>query len=569
MSDDNNNDEYDETMMNRLLSPSSSSKQNDAITQILTHDDDDSSYMHSIMERRRYIKPQKDDVDEESVASSNAPRLPFQRAVVTPPRRKDRRRVRSSSSSPLRRPINPIILIVLMGLAANWVATRLLDGLIQTDDDEIDADTVNAHVMSQEHITVDDNNVAHQAAYQSDEERMMGMLSLTKLSELPKEEQLSELSELPKGEQLKELSDMRDRYESIWGSKVSEGPNSGQKDQDDEEMKEKLERLRIGIAALKEQLAATNKDEIAESIVNDETTEPQPPSSPFTERFELLRKRLLPLYSEAVPTTPEEHSNTTHPLFNMQSPQFQALNWLSNIDRSQITDEDPHVVQRYALSVLYFATGGPPVDHNTDFSLKRRGGPWRNPTNFLTPNHECEWKSSVMKGEGRGGGIRRCDADRNVVELSIYNELAGTIPSELGRLSFLRTLYLGRNNLVGTIPTELGMIKPIASISLQYNQLTGVIPESSLHRIPTLRFLQLEGNPLIGKIEKDGPLCQMRVDKTKNAETSEQKRVLRVLSATCVPSVGDDESLGDMLECDCCTRCFAKEKELDHSPAFS
>eukprot|EP00985_Skeletonema_marinoi_P010835 scaffold5078_cov104-Skeletonema_marinoi.AAC.3 len=63
------------------------------------------------MERRRYIKPQKDDVEEESVASSNAPRLPFQRAVVTPPRRKDRRRVRSSSSSHLRRPINPIILI--------------------------------------------------------------------------------------------------------------------------------------------------------------------------------------------------------------------------------------------------------------------------------------------------------------------------------------------------------------------------------------------------------------------------------------------------------------------------
>ncbi|KAL7449062.1 hypothetical protein ACHAWC_001161, partial [Mediolabrus comicus] len=222
----------------------------------------------------------------------------------------------------------------------------------------------------------------------------------------------------------------------------------------------------------------------------------------------------------------------------MDSPQFKALHWLANIDKSQITDDDPHVIQRFVLSVLYFATGGPPVDHTTDFTLKRRGGPWRNPTNFLSPNHECEWKSSITKGEGRGGGIRRCDADKNVVELSIYNELAGTIPSELGRLSFLRTLYLGRNNLIGTIPTELGMIRPIASISLQYNHLTGEIPQDYLRRIPTLRFLQLEGNPLKGKIEKDDPLCQMRnvykpKNKVTNTDNTEHKRVLRVLTATC------------------------------------
>ncbi len=553
-----NNNEYDETMMSHLLYPSSSSKQrNDAITKILAsgHDDDDSSYMHSIMERRRHIKPQDDDDEDESVATS-APLLPPQRNAAIS-RRKDRRRMRSSSSSH-RRPINPIILIVLLGLSANWAATRLLDGFIQPNEDT-SIDAASTHVMSQEQmITVDNNNAAHPAngVFQSEGERMIGMLSLTKLSELPK------------GEQLSELSDMQDRHESI--SDGSDSPNSGRNYQD-QEMKEKLERLRMGIAALKEQLTVTNEDVIVtESNVNEEAAEQQSLSSPITKRFELLRKRLLPLYSEAVPTNLEEEtSNSTHPLFNMQSPQFQALNWLSNIDKSQLTEEDPHIVQRYALTVLYFATGGPPVDHNTDFSLKRRGGPWRNPTNFLTPNHECEWKSSVMKGEGRGGGIRRCDADKNVVELSIYNELAGTIPSELGRLSFLRTLYLGRNNLVGTIPTELGMIKPIASISLQHNQLTGEIPQHDLYRIPTLRFLQLEGNPLTGKIDKGGPLCQMRVDKKKHAETdSEQKRVLRILSATCVTSVGDDESLGDdMLECDCCTKCFEKETEEDNASA--
>jgi hypothetical protein len=564
-----NDDEEGIGTMSRLLSKPSSNKKpnNDAITNILTagHDDDDSSYMHSIMERRRHIKPKGDDDGDRSVAT-NAPLVTSQRGVVVTSRRTNRRRARSSSSNMYRRPINPIILMVLLGLAANWVANRLLDGLIQTNDSEIIDAAGNAKFMNQEHIIRD--HVAHHVgdtaantdnrAYQSGGEQMIGMLSLTNL---PKLSEGTKISELTGGWHTTNIQNM---YESILEDE-NDSLSGGGTNYQDEEIQKKLERLRKGIADMKEMLAATNnnKDVIAESNIEEETTEQQP-SSPITEsiRFILLRKRLLSLYSEPVPTKPDEYSNSTHPLFNMSSPQFQALNWLANIDKSQITDDDPHVVQRYVLSVLYFSTGGPNVDHDTDFSLKRRGGPWRNPTNFLTPNHECEWKSSVTKGEGRGGGIRRCDADKNVVELSIYNELSGTLPSELGRLSLLRTLYLGRNNLVGTIPTELGMIKPIASISLQYNQLTGEIPQDDLNRIPTLRFLQLEGNPLTGKIKKDDPLCQMRdVHKAKNAETnSGQKSVLRVLSATCIPSVGP-EPLGDMLECECCTKCFAKEKD--------
>ena len=53
---------------------------------------------------------------------------------------------------------------------------------------------------------------------------------------------------------------------------------------------------------------------------------------------------------------------------------------------------------------------------------------------------ECEWKSRISDGAGRGGGIRRCDRNGTVVEISLYNELTGPIPSELGRLWNLRTL---------------------------------------------------------------------------------------------------------------------------------
>ena len=462
----------DDEMSHQYSYHSSSKNNDDAITKILSasekaghnqQDDDESTYYHSIMERRRHIKPNnrdnKDDDEEQSVAT-NLPQVPLSSAppVMTSRRRNtnNRRRARrSSSNNNHRRPINPIILIVILGILANWVANRLLNGLNEREtiiDDSyyMSRQHTIEHNAAKHHSSSIANNYNHNAQVsQSEGEQMIGKLSLNKLSELSER-----------------------RYES-----------DGEKHQDDAEIQAKIERLQKGIAQMKQQLASStnNNNKVDDATINEPNLQDVQQallSSPITERFVLLRKRLMSLYNEPVPNKEGRSNTTTHPLYNMDSPQFKALNWLANIDKSQITDDDPHVIQRFVLSVLYFATGGPPVDHTTDFTLKRRGGPWRNPTNFLSPNHECEWKSSITKGEGRGGGIRRCDADKNVVELSIYNELAGTIPSELGRLSFLRTLYLGRNNLIGTIPTELGMIRPIASISLQYNHLTGESPNN-------------------------------------------------------------------------------------------
>ena len=60
---------------------------------------------------------------------------------------------------------------------------------------------------------------------------------------------------------------------------------------------------------------------------------------------------------------------------------------------------------------------------------------------MLSPSQsECEWKSRIMDGAGRGGGIRSCDRNKTVVEISLYNELTGTIPTEIGQLRNLRTL---------------------------------------------------------------------------------------------------------------------------------
>jgi len=66
-----------------------------------------------------------------------------------------------------------------------------------------------------------------------------------------------------------------------------------------------------------------------------------------TERFVGFRQRLLSLYMENVPA----NSNYTqevklHPLYNKQSPQYLALDWISNIDQLRLRNDDPRIIQR-------------------------------------------------------------------------------------------------------------------------------------------------------------------------------------------------------------------------------
>ena len=67
----------------------------------------------------------------------------------------------------------------------------------------------------------------------------------------------------------------------------------------------------------------------------------------MTERFVGFRQRLLSLYKENVPA----NSNYTqevklHPLYNKQSPQYLALDWISNIDQLRLRNDDPRIIQR-------------------------------------------------------------------------------------------------------------------------------------------------------------------------------------------------------------------------------
>lgn len=85
-----------------------------------------------------------------------------------------------------------------------------------------------------------------------------------------------------------------------------------------------------------------------------------------------------------------------------------------------------------------------------------------------------------------------------------YNELAGEIPKELGRMYYLMILNLGHNSLSGPIPPALGALRYVAVLDLSHNALEGPIPGSFSGLM--LSEIDLSNNRLNGTIPESGSL---------------------------------------------------------------
>ncbi|XP_050368115.1 probable LRR receptor-like serine/threonine-protein kinase At3g47570 [Argentina anserina] len=85
-----------------------------------------------------------------------------------------------------------------------------------------------------------------------------------------------------------------------------------------------------------------------------------------------------------------------------------------------------------------------------------------------------------------------------VLDLS-YMELEGTIPPQLGNLSFLVKLRFRNNSFHGSLPQELGRLRRLKYISVVFNKLVGIIP-SWFGSLSKLQSLSLSGNKFSGSI---------------------------------------------------------------------
>ncbi|WCJ38733.1 Leucine-rich repeat protein kinase family protein [Euphorbia peplus] len=85
--------------------------------------------------------------------------------------------------------------------------------------------------------------------------------------------------------------------------------------------------------------------------------------------------------------------------------------------------------------------------------------------------------------------------------------LRGYIPSELGKLVYLRRLNLHNNNLYGSIPIELFNATSLHSLFLYGNNLSGHLPPS-ICNLPRLQNLDLSNNSLSGSLPENLNRCK-------------------------------------------------------------
>ena len=137
-----------------------------------------------------------------------------------------------------------------------------------------------------------------------------------------------------------------------------------------------------------------------------------------------------------------------------------------------------------ALMALYTATNG---------------SGWINNTGWDVPENPCGFYGVVCSG----GHVTK-------VYLS-YNNLKGSIPSEIGNLNKLTELALSGvgNQLVGSIPPQIGNLVNLTRLNLEINQLSGSIPQE-IGNLSSLKSLYFYDNQLSGSIPPQlGNLSQL------------------------------------------------------------
>ena len=187
------------------------------------------------------------------------------------------------------------------------------------------------------------------------------------------------------------------------------------------------------------------------------------PSPPPAEELNWLQK------TDDLPTTItnillDKSIISNDQLNNTSSPQYQALEWMTNDGGAQtittpktVDEATPYVIQRYIMAVLYYSTTGPK---------------WKDQFGFLSNVNECEWGV----GANNGYNVVDCNDDGFVTLINLWsNNLGGGIPKELVYMTNVTALDFLTNNLGGELPVEITRMVQLDYLNLGYNQFSGTI----------------------------------------------------------------------------------------------
>ena len=154
---------------------------------------------------------------------------------------------------------------------------------------------------------------------------------------------------------------------------------------------------------------------------------------------------------------------------------FQSwLNGIASHEGTSVECTTASLSDREILVTLYETTQGPN---------------WTNAFNWLTDAPLGDWQGVETDASGR------------VVSLSLYeNNLTGTIPTELGNLTNLKSLELSFNkNLSGPIPPDIGRLSQLVELRLRRTGVSGRVP-AEFGTLANLKNLALGESALSGPL---------------------------------------------------------------------
>jgi len=211
-------------------------------------------------------------------------------------------------------------------------------------------------------------------------------------------------------------------------------------------------------------------------------------------------------------------------LHDKTTPQGKAFDWIVLTDPLQLPATSYHLVQRYVLGVLFYATAGPNWFHVKEV--------------WLSGRHECNWIEELRPSTSQRGVIQ-CDSENRVRHLMLAdNNLVGTLPSELSHLKWLNSLDFESNRLGGSIPSEVGLLTNLEFLALNNNKLQGEIPKTLANLKRTEQIL-LQLNDLSGTVADE--MCMIKEDLE-----------LWNFATDCLPIEAGGVA---PVRCDCCSYC--------------
>ena len=202
------------------------------------------------------------------------------------------------------------------------------------------------------------------------------------------------------------------------------------------------------------------------------------------------------LYGKYVQTL-SSVSNVTD-ILNHTTPQYKALRWIYHMDpygRRHLSD--PRLSQRYIAAVFYFSTAGSNNENSWidcfpgDVSCTSNGK-----LSWFGPYDECDWFGFVECDEQgfltRFVMINNQNSDGRT---NHGNNLAGTLPEEIGFWTSLKELTIARNpRLTGTIPSTISNLTKLRALNLLQNGFVGQWPENALKNAGLLKRIDLSNN---------------------------------------------------------------------------